>query len=211
MWSVICRRNHFIGGLDLPLWSGLLASGKRDWEPGMMYPYGRTEEMTVKKPVVMACQGICFTFGVELLLASDVRIAAKGLRLAFLEVKRGLFPSAGGTVRFFSEIGWGNANRYLLSGDEMTDEDAYRMGLVQELVEPGQQFERALDIAERIAKAAPLGVQGALRPSRKAKDYGDLASMSTLLEDAAIPASSKDAKEGVMAFKERREPVFTGE
>jgi len=78
-------------------------------------------------------------------------------------------------------------------------------------VEPGQQFARALDIAERITKAAPLAVQGALASSRKARNYGEMAAMSTLIEDGKIPASSKDAKEGVMAFKERREPVFTGE
>jgi len=203
--------DHFTGGLDLPQWSELIASGKRQWEPGMMDPYGLTEEMTCKKPVVMACQGICYTFGIELLLASDVRIAAKGLRLAFLEVKRGIFPAAGGTVRFFREIGWGHANRYLLTGDEMTDEEAYRLGLVQELVEPDQLFDRAFAIAERIAAAAPLGVQGSLGASRKARNYGDMTALVTVGEDVRLAASSKDAKEGLMAFKERREPFFTGE
>ncbi|NLG32450.1 MAG: crotonase/enoyl-CoA hydratase family protein [Syntrophomonadaceae bacterium] len=201
--------DHFTSGLDLPQWSGRL--GKRDWEPGMMDPYARTVEMTCKKPVVMACQGICYTIGVELLLASDVRIAARDVRFAFLEVKRGLFPLAGGTVRFFREIGWGHANRYILTGDELKGEEAYRLGLVQELVEPGQQFERALDIAERIAKAAPLGVQKALSTARIARDYGDVAAFSAIVEDTKIVTSSKDAQEGVMAFKERREPVFTGE
>jgi enoyl-CoA hydratase len=109
------------------------------------------------------------------------------------------------------EIGWGNAMRYILTGDEMTAQEAYRLGLVQELVNPGQQFDRALEIAEKIAKAAPLGVQTALASARKARIHGDKAALETLFEDIRPLMNSKDSQEGLQAFLERREPNFIGE
>lgn len=176
----------------------------------MLDPYGLLEESRCKKPMVMACQGICYTFAIELLLACDVRVAASDLRLGQIEIKRGIFPIGGATVRMFREIGWGNAMRYLLTGDEMSGAEAHRLGLVQELVEPGQQFEKALEIARRIAKASPLGVQATLASARKARDYGDRAAAATLREEIRPLMDSEDSKEGLKAFLERREPVFEG-
>jgi enoyl-CoA hydratase len=205
--------NNFTGGLDLPEWGPVFKNNSRskNMTPDMIDPYGLLEEQRCRKPIVMACQGICYTFGIELLLACDVRVAASDLRLGQLEVKRGIFPIGGATIRMFREIGWGNAMRYILTGEEMSGAEAYRLGLVQELVEPGQQFDRALEIAESIAKASPLGVQAALASSRKARDYGDLAASSTLREDIRPLMDSQDSKEGLQAFLERREPKFTGE
>lgn len=204
--------DHFTSGLDLPQWGPVFAAGKwLDLDEDMIDPFGLDEDNRCKKPVVMACQGICFTIGFELLLASDVRIAANNLRLAQLEVKRAIFPVGGATVRMFQEIGWGNAMRYLLTGDELSGAEAYRLGLVQELVEPGQEFERALVVAEHIAKAAPLGVQAALASARKARVYGDKAALESLFEEIGPLMTSKDSQEGLQAFLERREPNFTGE
>ena len=202
--------DHFTGGLDLPQWGPLLASGKRDLPEGMLDPYGLDPSSRCKKPVVMAVQGICFTFGVELLLASDIRIAAKDVRLALLEVKRGIFPCGGATIRLFREIGWGHAMRYILTGDELNGPEAYRLGLVQELVEPGQQFDRAWEIAQKVALAAPLGVQAALASSRKARDFGDAAAGATVRAEMIPIKASQDSNEGLQAFLERREPKFSG-
>ncbi|MGE5454809.1 MAG: crotonase/enoyl-CoA hydratase family protein [Methylocystaceae bacterium] len=204
--------DHFTAGLDLPQWGPVFASGKwLDMEDDMIDPFGLDEDNRCKKPVVMACQGICYTIGFELLLAADVRIAANNLRLAQLEVKRAIFPVGGATVRMFQEIGWGHAMRYLLTGDELPGAEAYRLGLVQELVEPGQELERALDIAQRIAKAAPLGVQAALASARRARVHGDKAALASLFEEIGPLMTSKDSQEGLQAFLERREPNFTGE
>jgi enoyl-CoA hydratase/carnithine racemase len=82
---------------------------------------------------------------------------------------------------------------------------------VQELVEPGQQLERAIAVAERICKAAPMGVQAALASARKTRDYGDRAAFSTLAQEILPLMRSKDSQEGLQAFLERREPNFTGE
>ena len=204
--------DHFTSGLDLPQWGPVFAGGKWiELKDGMIDPFGVDEDNRCKKPIVMACQGYCYTIGFELLLAADVRVAAKDVRLAQLEVKRAIFPVGGATVRMFEEIGWGNAMRYILTGDELSGPEAYRLGLVQELVEPGEQFDRALDIAQRIAKAAPLAVQGALASARRARVHGPKAALSTMFKELQPLMSSKDAQEGLQAFLERREPNFTGE
>lgn len=204
--------DHFTAGLDLPQWTEIFKTGTgKGMSPDMLDPYGLNEDKRCSKPVVMACQGVCYTCGVEMLLACDVRVAARDLRLGQLEVKRGIFSIGGSTVRLHQEIGWGNAMKFLLTGEEMSGPEAYRLGLIQELVEPGQQFERAWAIAEKISKAAPLGVQASLASARKARIYGDKAAMSTLLEEIKPLMLSKDSEEGLRAFIERREPNFTGE
>jgi enoyl-CoA hydratase/carnithine racemase len=147
---------------------------------------------------------------VELMLAADIRIAARDARFAQLEVLRGFFPCGGATVRLMQEIGWGNAQRYLLTGDEFDGAEAFRMGLVQELVEPGRQLEAALQIAGRIAAAAPLGVQAALASSRLARRAGELAALQALMPALPAMMQTEDMAEAVRAFTERRQAVFTG-
>lgn len=115
----------------------------------------------------MAVQGLCFTLGIELILAADIAVAAEGTRFAQIEIKRGIFPFGGATLRFHQRAGWGNAMRWLLTGDEFDAREAWRMGLVQEVVEPGRQHERALAIAETVARQAPLGVQATLASARQ--------------------------------------------
>ena len=85
------------------------------------------------KPVVAAAQGWCLTLGIELLLAADIRIAAAGTRFAQLEVLRGIYPFGGATIRLPRQTGWGNAMRWLLTGDEFDADEALRIGLVQEV------------------------------------------------------------------------------
>ena len=159
----------------------------------------------------MAIQGRCYTIGFELLLAQDIRVASTDARIALLEVKRGIYPVGGATVRLFQEIGWGNAMRYLLTGDEMSGSEAHRLGLVQELVvAPGKVLDRALEIATDISKRAPLGVMAALKSARIAEAEGPDAAFDRLVPDLVPIMGSKDATEGVMSFIERREAQFKG-
>lgn len=203
--------DHFTAGLDLPVWAPCFSQGRfPDLPEGAIDPLGLDEDNRLSKPLVMAVQGICFTIGIEFLLATDIRVAAADLRLGQIEVKRGIYPVGGATVRFIQEIGWGNAMRYLLTADEIRADEAYRLGLAQEVAPPGQQLERALAIAETIAAQAPLGVQASLRSARLARIYGDKAALARLLPDLMPIMQSEDVKEGVQAFIERRNARFQG-
>jgi enoyl-CoA hydratase/carnithine racemase len=175
-----------------------------------MDPLGLDPDRQVKKPVVMAVQGICLTIGLELLLASDIRVAADTARFGQIEIKRGIYPVGGATVRLFQEIGWGNAMRYLLTGDEITAKEAFRLGLVQEVTSPDACLDTAITIAQTISKQAPLGVAASLKSSRLARSHGDRAAIDRLLPDLMPLMNSRDVQEGLASFMERREARFKG-
>ena len=98
----------------------------------------------------------------------------------------------------------------MLTGDEMSAAEAYRLGLVQHLTEPGQQFEKALEIARRVASAAPLGVRNALKSCRVAALQGEEAAKAIIYRDVAEVMKSEDMQEGMLSFIERRDAVFKG-
>ena len=133
----------------------------------------------------MAVQGIAFTLSIELALACDIVVAASDVRFRQLEVGRGIMPFGGATFRAQSSLGWGNAMRFLLTGEEFGADEALRIGLVQEVVAPGEQLAEALRIAELIAAQAPLGVQATLANSRVARDEGPAAAVEHLRGAAA--------------------------
>jgi enoyl-CoA hydratase/carnithine racemase len=165
----------------------------------------------VPKPVVLALQGIAFTLSIELALASDIVVAADDVRFRQLEIGRGIMPFGGATLRATAQLGWGNAMRFLLTADEFGAQEAYRIGLVQEVVAPGEQLPAALRIAETIAAQAPMGVQETLASARIARDSGEAAAREHLKEALARIMVSHDAAEGVRSFLERREARFTGQ
>ena len=137
-------------------------------------------------------------------------LATATTRFAQIEIKRGIYPVGGATVRLIQEVGWGNAMRYLLTGDEFSAADALRIGLVQEVVEPGRQTARAIEIAETIAAQAPLGVQATLASARLTRAQGEAAAFARLLPDLMSLMSSEDVKEGLQSFIDRRPGKFIG-
>ncbi len=203
--------DHFTAGLDLPQWAPVLAQGRlADLPQGGIEPFGLDETRRLSKPLVIAAQGVSFTVAMELMMAGDIRVASRTARFAQLEVQRGFFPCGGATVRLMQEIGWGNAMRYLLTGDEFSGEEAYRLGFVQALAEPGEQFDCALKIARSIASAAPLGVQAALASARQARHEGDIIALKALMPMLPEILKTEDMHEAIAAFKEKRMPVFKG-
>jgi enoyl-CoA hydratase/carnithine racemase len=198
---------HFTGGLDLIQWLPFFRDGRMPALPdGAIDPLMREQALT--KPVVTAVQGWCLTIGIELMLAADIRVAAESTRFAQIEIKRGIYPIGGATVRMVQELGWGNAMRWLLTGDELSAAEALRLGLVQELTPHGQQFDRALAIAATIARQSPVGVQATLASARLARAQGERAAFARMLPDLQTALASDDAIEGLNAFLERREPRF---
>lgn len=207
---LVAEGKHFTSGIELDQWAPVFAGGKGfPGEAGALDPFA-LKGARCRKPLVMAVQGNCFTWGVEVLLTTDVRVAASDTRFAMLEVKRGIYPCGGATLRLPQQMGWANAQRYLLTGDFWSAEEAQRCGLVQEVVAPGEQIAKAMELASRIAKAAPLGVQAVLKSTRTAALEGEEAAIATLFSDLIPVMQSADAQEGVRSFLERREAVFQG-
>jgi len=203
------KGDHFTGGLDLPQWATAFNSGAWQITAGGLDPLGMTGPR-VTKPIVCAVQGTCLTIGIELMLATDLRIAASTTRFGQIEVKRGIYPVGGATLRFPREVGWGNAMRWLLTGDEFDAAEALRIGLVQEVVPPGEQLPRAIALAEVIAAQAPLGVYATLASSRAAIPAAERAAEARLMPDLQPIMKSADVAEGLRAFLERRPGTFTG-
>lgn len=201
---------HFTGGLDLAEVAPALAEGTLLFPEGARDPW-RNDGHMYAKPVVAAAQGWCMTLGIELLLAADVRVASTDTRFAQLEIQRGIYPFGGATIRLPREAGWGNAMRWLLTGDEYDAREAHRIGLVQEVTEPGQQVERAIELAERISsQAAPLGVRTTLASAQRAIAEGDRAAAGRFTEDMVALMRTEDGAEGMMSFIERRPAKFVG-
>jgi enoyl-CoA hydratase/carnithine racemase len=202
--------DHFTGGLDMVDVGPALASGESPYPADGRDPWRLDGSWT--KPVVAAAQGWVMTLGIELLLAADVRIAAADARFSQLEVRRGIYPFGGATVRFPQIAGWGNAMRWILTGDEFDAGEALRLGLVQEVApDSGAAYERALAIARTIAEdAAPLGVRTILASAHRARSEGDAAAFAQLAPDVVKLFNSADGAEGVQSFVERRRAVFTG-
>jgi enoyl-CoA hydratase/carnithine racemase len=199
--------DHFTGGLELTQFASSL--GHFEYPEGAIDPLG-LRDPRLTKPVISAVQGICLTVGIELILATDVRIAASDARFAQIEIKRGLFPFGGATTRLPREVGWGNAMRYLLTGDEFDAAEALRIGLVQEVVEPGRQLARAIELAQIVSGQAPLGVRNTLKSARLALNEGEEAAVQQFLPDIQAIMESEDIKEGIQSFIERRPANFKG-
>lgn len=201
---------HFTAGLQLDLWTGHFGRGTPFVpERGEIDPFGLTGDRHAK-PVVIAMQGYCFTWGVEMLLNTEIRVAAHDTRFQMIEVQRGIYPCGGATLRLPREVGWGNAHRVLLTGDPWTAEEALRWGMVQALVEPGAQLATAMQYAQAIAAAAPLGVQGCLKATRFGYDADPPKAVAQMFEDLVPVMRSDDAAEGVRSFLERRKAEFKG-
>lgn len=201
---------HFTAGVELDKWAPIFGSG--DAFPvgeGEVDPMGLTGERH-SKPLIIAVQGYCFTWGVEILLNADIRVAASDTQFQMLEVQRGLYPCGGATLRLPRDAGWGNAMKVLFTGERWSADDALRWGMIQEVVEPGEQLNAAMAIAQRIADNAPLAVKGLMKSARMGQTASREEAVAQMFEDLIPVMKSEDAAEGVQSFVERRQAVFKG-
>ena len=202
--------DHFTAGLDLPKWTDRMSSNDRSHTDQS----SRIDPMALgracRKPIITAVKGITYTFGIELALAGDIIIAADNCRVSQLEPARGIHATGGATIRFVERGGWGNAMYHLLTCDEFDAEEAYRIGLVQEIVPAGSELTRALDLAARICEMAPLAVQETKASSKRWIDEGFKATVNAMGSVQSKLLASDDAKEGVASFVERRSAQFKG-
>ena len=162
------------------------------------------------KPVVAAVNGFALGGGCETTLACTIRIAVENARFGQPEVKLGLVPGGGGTQRLPRLIGKGRALQLILSGEMISAQEAYRIGLVNEIVPAANLITRAEAILKQIAANAPIAVKFALEAANKGMETSQ--SEGLLLEASyfGLCAATEDKKEGTTAFLEKRAPQFHG-
>jgi enoyl-CoA hydratase len=162
------------------------------------------------KPVVAAINGFALGGGCETAMACTIRIAVETAKFGQPEVKLGLVPGGGGTQRMPRLIGKGRALQLILSGEMISAQEAYRIGLVNEIVSAAELITRAEAILKMIASNAPIAVKFALEAANKGMETSQ--SEGLLLEASyfGLCAATEDKKEGTTAFLEKRAPQFRG-
>jgi enoyl-CoA hydratase len=164
--------------------------------------------VALAKPVISAVEGICFGAGMELVGATDIRIAGKSARFALPEVRHGVIASGGSLARLPRQIAYAPAMQILLTGAEVSGERMAELGFVSEAVADGQARERALAVARAVADNAP----GAVRATKRAVTgglNGDLAAAYAIEDQVAREVlTGPEAAEGARAFTEKRPPSW---
>jgi len=164
----------------------------------------------LSKPIIAAVAGAALGGGLELCLACDIRIAAENATFGFPEVTVGVIPAAGGTQRLPRIVGIAKATEMILSGKAINAEEAYRIGLVNKVVPLDKLMDEAEEMANMLAKRAPLSLKAAKSSIKMAADVNLDSGLNFELLSASALFASEDTKEGIRAFVEKRKPVFKG-
>lgn len=165
----------------------------------------------INKPIIAAVNGFALGGGTEIVLASDIAIAAETAQFGLPEVKRGIYAGAGGAFRIGQQVPKKLAMEILLTGDAISAARAAELGLVNQVVPAAKLMEAAMAMAERIAVNAPLSVQLSKRIANGIIDGAipaDKALWDQCVREGMGVMNSEDAKEGPRAFAEKRAPVW---
>ena len=194
----------FCVGMDL----GAFVKGESAWFGDRGFA-GITQRAS-RKPLIAAIEGFALAGGMEIALACDLIIAAKGARMGIPEAKRSLLAAGGALLRLPRRMPYHVVMELALTGDPMPAERFYEFGVVNRLAEPGSAVEVAFELAERLAKNGPLAL---LASKRILQEQFDWSTAEMWEKQGAISGpvfASEDSKEGANAFKEKREPVWKG-
>ncbi|MGB0962123.1 MAG: crotonase/enoyl-CoA hydratase family protein, partial [Mycobacterium sp.] len=167
-------------------------------------------ERPPRKPVIAAVEGYALAGGTEIVLATDLVVAAKNAKFGIPEVKRGLVAAGGGLLRLPHRIPYQKALELALTGDSFTAAEAAQWGFVNVLTEPDQALAGALALAERITANGPLAVAVTKQVIAKSVDWSEEEMWKKQRELISPVFASKDAMEGATAFAEKRKPNWTG-
>jgi len=198
----------FVAGADIKYMSGLDVEQAKAWG-ALGHEAGRLLE-TMPKATIAAVNGFALGGGCELALACDIRFASTRAKLGQPEINLGIIPGWGGTQRLARATTLGFAKELIFTGRLVDADEALRRGLVDAVVEPEELLPRALETARLIASKSPLALAAAKEACNRALQGDHDASLRAEADRFAVLFSSEDAKEGMTAFVEKREPRFTG-
>lgn len=162
------------------------------------------------KPLIAAVNGLALGAGCELLMHADIVIAGDTAELGQPEIRLGIIPGAGGTQRLIRTVGKSLASRMVMTGERIDAATAQGAGLVSEVCPPELTIERALALASRIACQPPLALRLAKEVLLKSYEMPLEAALDLERKAFALLAATEDRAEGINAFKEKRQPIFTG-
>ena len=216
VWTIILTATGdkaFCAGQDLKEMARLKAEAEKEGRPFMsaLPEATPTKYLEMPKPVIAAINGFAIGAGLELALACDIRIVADHARLGFREVVQAIIPGAGGTQRLPRFIPIGIALEILMTGDLISAQEAFRIGLVNRVVSLAELMPTAFSIANRINENGPLAVRAVKEAAYKGiqMPLNEALRFETLLLSKV--RESEDAWEGPKAFAEKRKPIYKGE
>jgi enoyl-CoA hydratase len=206
----------FFAGSDL----GAMSTGKWDaadeWlnrmkEDPDLHWKALLRHYKTKKPLIAAVEGAAVAGGTEVLQGTDIRVAGESAFFAVSEVKWGLFPLGGSSVRLRRQIPYAIAAEMLLTGRTLKSHEALQWGLINHVVPDGEAFDKAMQIAERIAhKCGPVAVQALKKSLIETEGLVETEALKISMGIGQPVFKTKDAKEGPTAFMEKRPPKFIG-
>jgi enoyl-CoA hydratase len=201
---------NFSRGIDVDAFAPLARTGKPfAVTDGMLDPFARTQHLS--KPLIAVVHGDTWNMAHELHLVADIRVASADARFGQDENTHGRFPGGGSTIRFPREAGWGNAMRYMLTGDHWGAEEAYRMGVIQQIAaDPAAALEAGIGLARKAAACGPLGIKTTLESAHTSIDESEEAAFAKLNEQFGGLFHTADFLEGRKAEAEGRPPVYHG-
>jgi enoyl-CoA hydratase len=165
---------------------------------------------TLGKPVIAAVNGLALGGGCEVAMACTLRLASATAMFGQPEVKLGVIPGYGGTQRLQRLIGKGAALQLILTGETINAAEAYRLGLVNEVLAPAELIPRAEALMAQIAANAPVAVRFAQQAVHQGAEMSQAAGMQLEAALFALCATTEDLEEGAQAFLEKRKPTFVG-
>lgn len=197
----------FTAGADLVSVHGAAEAGSGSWAANR--PDRFDLGLEVQKPMIAAVNGYCLAGGLELALFCDIRIASDRAQFGTPEVKWNLLHGYG-AQRLPEIVGYSNAMYLLLTGRFIDAQEAYRLGLVQEVVAHEQLMDRAMAIARQVASNAPMAVRMTKELAMRSRDLSLADGLRLYREMGRLIEASEDVKEGTLAFEQKRQPVFQG-
>lgn len=198
----------FQAGADIAELASMSPLALLRWNEGIVRINAGLEKL--RQPVIAAINGAAMGGGLELALACTLRVAATSAKLGLPEVKLGIIPGTGGTQRLPRLVGKGRAAKMILTGEVISAEEAWEMGLVEQVVPDGEVVHAAEELARRILVNAPVAVEMAKDAIEIGLDLPLEQAVQYSQKNCVVCFSTQDMREGTSAFVEKRRPCFQG-